>query len=153
MQHTASFSDRENHLSTSNQISNQIMRETNKRKGLFLSTGLIAVIILAKYFVDNTDVVEWNPFKHGHSFAANVPLHTSTRDFPLHINKYRTCSKGKGISKDWLRREFAHFIKVYDQRPKIISKAGTKMMHQFALWATIRYVISKGKSMLSYQRN
>ena len=121
-------------------FSNQIMRENIKRKILFLATVLIAVFILAKYFLTSPAVVEWNLFKHGRS----------TRDFPLSINKYRTCSKGKGISKDWLRREFAHFIKVYDHRPKIRNQWGTKLMHQFALWATIRYVINNGRSMCRF---
>ena len=61
------------------------------------------------------------------------------QDFPLRINEFGTCTKGKGLDRAWLREEFSHFIKVYDQRPKEQNKWGTKMMHQFALWATIRY--------------
>ena len=60
-------------------------------------------------------------------------------NFPLRINKFGTCTKGKGLDRAWLREEFSHFIKVYDQRPKEQNIYGTKMMHQFAVWATIRY--------------
>ena len=58
--------------------------------------------------------------------------------FPLRINEYGTCTKGKGLDKQWLRQEFANFIKVWDKRIEDENAMGTRLMHQFALWATIR---------------
>ena len=116
-----------------------VMRES-QRKTLLLSTSLIACIILVICLFNNQEVGNmdlFNPevssfdlFKYGAS--------SSAADSPLRINEYRTCSKGKGISKEWLRQEFAHFIKVYEERPRNDNRLGTKIMHQFALWATVR---------------
>ena len=69
------------------------------------------------------------------SFADAI---SSSETYPLRVNEYGTCTKGKGISRQWLREEFARFIRVYDQRPKTRNTYGTKLMHQFGLWATIR---------------
>ena len=54
------------------------------------------------------------------------------------LDSFGTCGKGEKFSKDWLKQEFAEFVKVYDKRPRGENSGGTKMVHQFAAWASIR---------------
>ena len=119
-----------------------VLREKQRRKTLALITVLIVSIMLLICFFNKheVEVVNLDLFKQkvGNLDLIKHGASSSAVDYPLRINEYRTCSKGKGISKKWLRQEFAHFIKVYEQRPKDENKWGTKMMHQFALWATVR---------------
>ena len=65
------------------------------------------------------------------------------RSFPIQssppqLDSYGTCGKGEKLSKEWLQKEFGEFVKVYDKRPRRENIGGTKMVHQFAAWATIR---------------
>jgi hypothetical protein len=69
---------------------------------------------------------------HDNLYKAGLPLTN-------HYNRYNVCTKGEpGFSRQWLREEFAQFMKIYDQRPKFRNIYGTQLPHQFAMWATVR---------------
>ena len=54
------------------------------------------------------------------------------------LDSFGTCGKGEKLSKDWLKKEFVEFVKVYNKRPVNDNIGGTKMVHQFAAWASVR---------------
>ena len=63
----------------------------------------------------------------------------------------KVCTKGSfQMSKSWIiSRQLPEFIEVYNERPFVSNRAGTKVMHHFALWCMIKrlrpaYIIESG---------
>ena len=96
---------------------------------LSVATGILLILGFSTTYTDNHIVVE-----------SSADL--STKEDTLQIDKLGVCKKGHpGFSKVWMKKQFAEFVKVYDKRLSKLNEHGTRMTHQFAMWATIRYVI------------
>ena len=72
-------------------------------------------------------------------------------DLSLRISQEtQVCTKGNfQLLKSWLIDQLSDFMRVYNERPFVSNAGGTKVMHHFALWSTIKrlrpeYIIESG---------